>query len=162
MGDRREEVVSIKNNLACSAGVLLGHGRAKVCYKLAIFYPTGHVWFGVRVDGWGRGQGKGEKKYKLHSLTFTSLLISDRQPPPQYRFLSLSSLLLPLQSKMAAKIFVNKLLSTCLPKLLLLCRLTIIWLFFNHIKQIDSMLPWICTVNTWINFCTEHIIPNYQ
>ena len=56
----------------------------------------------------------------------TPLLIFDRQPPPQQRFLSLPCLLLPLQSKMAAIIFVDKILSTCSPKL---CGLTIIWLF---------------------------------
>ena len=27
----------------------------------AIDYQSGHVWFGVRVDGGGRGRGKGEK-----------------------------------------------------------------------------------------------------
>lgn len=33
------------------------------CYKLPIIYPTGHVWFGVRVDSRGRGRGwrKGKK-----------------------------------------------------------------------------------------------------
>ena len=33
------------------------------CYKLPIINPTGHVWFGVRVDSRGRGRGwrKGKK-----------------------------------------------------------------------------------------------------
>ena len=33
------------------------------CYKLPIIYPTGHVWFGVRVDCRGRGREwrKGKK-----------------------------------------------------------------------------------------------------
>lgn len=29
--------------------------------KLVIVYLTSHVGFGVRVDGGGKGQGKGEK-----------------------------------------------------------------------------------------------------
>ena len=32
--------------------------RASYCYKLAIIYPIGHVWFGVRVNGGGKGRGK--------------------------------------------------------------------------------------------------------
>ena len=34
------------------------------CYKLPIIYPTGHVWFGVRVDSGGRGRGRGWRKGK--------------------------------------------------------------------------------------------------
>ena len=40
---------------ACSAGVLLGRVNLR---KLAIVYSTSHVWFGVRVDGEGKGAGK--------------------------------------------------------------------------------------------------------
>ena len=32
--------------------------RASYCYKLAIIYPIGHVWFGVRVNGGGKERGK--------------------------------------------------------------------------------------------------------
>ena len=42
----------------------------------------------------------------------TPLLIFDCQPPSWYKFLSLPSLPLPLKSKMAAIIFVKKILST--------------------------------------------------
>ena len=47
---------------ACSAGFLLV--QANVISSLV--YPTGHVWFGVRMDSGGRGRGKGEN---LHSLS---------------------------------------------------------------------------------------------
>ena len=39
--------------IACNAGVLLG--RANV--KARIVYPSGHIWFGVRVDDGGVGGG---------------------------------------------------------------------------------------------------------
>ena len=63
-------------------------------------------------------------------------LTFDRRPPPWYKFLSLSSFQLPLKSKMAAIIFVKKILSSCSPKSRLLCRLTIsrYWLFFFNYK----------------------------
>ena len=69
----------------------------------------------------GVGGVGGEKN--LHSPTPTPLLIHECQLPPWYKFIPLPSLLLPLKSKMAAKIFIMKLLSTRLPKLRLLCRL---------------------------------------
>ena len=53
----------------------------------------------------------------LHS----PLLISDRRPPPWNKFLSLPNLPQPLKSKMAAMIFVKKILNTRAPKLRLLC-----------------------------------------
>ena len=43
-------------------------------------YPTGHVWFGVRVASGGKGKGKGEKG-DFHSPTSpTPFLIFDRWP----------------------------------------------------------------------------------
>ena len=72
----------------------------------------------------GYGAGEGQE----NSPTPTSLLIFDSQPPPWYKFLSLPSLLLPLKSKMVAKIFVKKIPSICLPKLHLPCRLK--WLLW--------------------------------
>lgn len=45
---------------------------------IAIVYPAGHVWFGVRVDSEGRGRGKGE----IFPPILTPLLICDRQSPP--------------------------------------------------------------------------------
>ena len=62
-------------------------------------------------------------RHNFHFSNSTPLLIFDWQPPPWYKFLSLLSLLLPLKSKMVAIIFVTKILSSCLPKLNLLCRL---------------------------------------
>ena len=53
----------------------------------------------------------------IHAPTPASLLIFDRSPPP------LSSLLLPLKSKMAAIVSVKKMQSTSSTKLRLLCRL---------------------------------------
>ena len=71
--------------------------------------------------GVGGVKGKGEN---LHSSTSTLLLlIFDRRPPPQYKFLSLPSLPLPLKSKMAAIVFVQKIPSTRSPKLSLFFRL---------------------------------------
>ena len=58
------------------------------------------------------------------SPILTPLLICDRQSPPQYKFIFLSYFSLPLKSKMAAIIFVKKILSSRPPKLRLLCRLT--------------------------------------
>ena len=66
---------------------------------------------------WTVGIGSGGLGHNLHSPTRTPLLIFDHQPPLWYKFISLSSLLLPLKSMMAAIIFVKKSLSTHLPKL---------------------------------------------
>ena len=47
-------------------------------FKLAIVYPTGHVWIGVRVDGgsrWGRGRAKRrlhEEAVKMPNVPLTS------------------------------------------------------------------------------------------
>ena len=78
----------------------------------------------------------------LHFPTPT-LLIFYRRPPPWYKFLSLPSLPLPLKSKMMAIIFVMGILSTCSPKLRLLCRLN---LFRTHEKSRKGELP----VKEWI------------
>ena len=66
----------------------------------------------------------------LHSPTPTPLLIFDRRPPPWFRFFFSHSLPLPLKSKMAAIVFVEKkklvskkILSTRSPILRLLCKL---------------------------------------
>ena len=96
--------------------------RVSSCYRLAIVYPTSHVWFGVRVDGgvWGEG------KANIYSPIPIPLLNFDCCTPPWCNFLSLPSLPLPLKSEMAGIIFAEKILSTCLPKSCLLCRLAII------------------------------------
>ena len=60
----------------------------------------------------------------LHFPTPNPLLPFLPSTAPWYKFLSLPSLTLPLKSKMAAIIFVRKMLSTRSPKLHLLC-----WLF---------------------------------
>ena len=51
------------SHVARCAGVLFV--RANVISSRSIVYPTGHVWFGVRVDGGGRGWEKGEKESSL-------------------------------------------------------------------------------------------------
>ena len=62
----------------------------------------------------GVGGGGGEKRNRnVHSPTPTPLLIFDRRPPPWYKFIPFPSRPLPLKSKMAAIMFVMKLLSTC-------------------------------------------------
>ena len=94
---------------------------ASSCYKLAIVYPTSHVWFSVKVDGGWRGRGKGETN--LYFPALTPLLTFDLRTPPWYKLISLPSLPLSLKLKMAAIIFVMKLLSTRSPKLRLLSRL---------------------------------------
>ena len=94
---------------------------ASSCYKLAIVYPTSHVWFSVKVDGGWRGRGKGETY--LYFPALTPLLTFDLRTPPWYKFISLPSLPLSLKLKMAAIIFVMKLLSTRSPKLRQLSRL---------------------------------------
>ena len=78
-------------------------------------------------------------RHNLHFPTTTPLLTFDWQPPPWYKFLSLLRLLLPLKSKMVAIIFVTKILSSCLPKLHLLCRLV------NHTTwlQNPSTMHWV-------------------
>ena len=62
----------------------------------------------------GVGGGGGEERNRdLHSPTPTPLLIFDRRPPPWYKFIPFPSRPLPLKPKMAAIMFVMKLLSTC-------------------------------------------------
>ena len=51
---------------------------------------------------WTVGIGSGGLGHNLHSPTRTPLLIFDHQPPLWYKFISLSSLLLPLKSMIAA------------------------------------------------------------
>ena len=95
-----------------------------------------HIW--LVIDSWNltasiRNSVRGRTEFckmimnssrrNLYSPTFTFLLIFDRRPPPWKKFLSLSSLPLPLKSRMVAIIFVKKILSTRSPKLRLLCRL---------------------------------------
>ena len=69
--------------LACSAGVLLWWANIISSWFV---YLNGHVWFGVRVDGGGRGWGKSEKRWVL----FTP------QPPPLSLFLTVDCPLPPL------------------------------------------------------------------
>ena len=45
----KEKIMELGSMIACDAGVLLG--RANV--KARIVYPSGHIWFGVRVDDGG-------------------------------------------------------------------------------------------------------------
>ena len=106
-------------DLTCSAGVLLVRAILKSRDRLS----DRPCLVGVRVDGGGRGRGKGDN---LYFPTATPLLIFDRQPLPWYKFLSLHSLSLPWKSNVAAIIFVRKILSTRSPKLRLLCRLGLI------------------------------------
>ena len=91
----------------------------------------------------------------LHFPIPTSLLFFDRRPSSWYRFPSLPSLPLPLKWKMAAIIFVKKVLSTRSPKLRLTCRrklskkCTFIMYFSNY-------LGWRCRVfiNSDLRLCT--------
>ena len=48
--------LSTISSVACSAGVLWGRVNFR---ELVIVYSAGHVWFGVRVDGEGKGAWKG-------------------------------------------------------------------------------------------------------
>ena len=47
--------------------------RASERYKLAIVYPTGHIWFGVRVDGRGRGLGRARKRFDFSSVPWAAV-----------------------------------------------------------------------------------------
>ena len=98
-------------------------------------------------------------RHNLHFPTTTPLLTFDWQPPPWYKFLSLLRLLLPLKSKMVAIIFVTKILSSCLPKLHLLCRLV------NHTTWLQNpQVPYIeckthpnkfnLTISGWIYYAS--------
>ena len=58
------------------------------------------------------GGGGSARRCDFHCPTPTPLLIFDCQLPPWYKFISLTSLPLPLKSKMAAIILVKKILST--------------------------------------------------
>lgn len=88
---------------------------------------------------WTVGIGSGGLGHNLHSPTRTPLLIFDHQPPLWYKFISLSSPLLPLKSMMAAIIFVKKSLSTHLPKLHRFA-LEYIFLLHNETKEFWSMV----------------------
>ena len=109
-------------SLQCRGGCLIWASKR---YKLAIVYPTGHVWLELE---WTTRVGGGEGR----EVNFTppphphQSPYFDRRPPLWYKFISLLSLPLPLKSKMAAIIFVKKILSTRSPKLRLLSRL--VWL----------------------------------
>ena len=72
--------------------------------------------FAVRVDGRSRERERGKN---LHSANPIPLLILP-STAPWYKFISLPNLPLPLKSKMAAIMFVMKLMSTRSPKLRLL------------------------------------------
>ena len=109
-----------RSHLACSAGILWGRVDFK---KLAIFYSTGHIWFRVRVDGGGKGVGKGEIYPLPHPLI--PLLLFDPCSPPDTNFFPFLAFCF-CENQMATLIFPKITLSTHLPKLTLLCRLAII------------------------------------
>ena len=116
-----DEKIEIYGKVACSVGVLLVRANAKSLRSFVrpAMFDLQLEWT-VGVEG---GGGEKDLISSLHSPTPTPLLIFDRQPPPWHKFIPFPSLPLPLKSKMAAIIFVMKLLGTRLPKLRLLCRL---------------------------------------
>ena len=110
--------------LTCIAGV--PSGRANITSWQSFIRPA---MFDLELDytvGVGVREGR-EHSVIFHSPIPTPLLTFDRRPPPLVQISFLASLPLPLKSKMAAMIFVKKILSTRSPKLRLLCRFVPHW-----------------------------------
>ena len=106
--------LSTISSVACSAGVLWGRVNFR---ELVIVYSAGHVWFGVRVDGEGKGAWKGPLSSFLTVAHFLVLISFSPQPSTAFPLLS--------KFKIAALIFETrppKLLSFCKPPLLLCFR----------------------------------------
>ena len=59
--------------------------RASYRYKLAIVYPIGHVWFGVKVDGGGRRGGGRATHPSLYFWPSTDSLVQISFSPPVFR-----------------------------------------------------------------------------
>ena len=110
------KVGKIRSGLACSAGVLLV--RANVSSSPSLIRPT---IFDLELE-WTVGVDLSHPY---------PLLIFDRRPPPRYKFHFSPQLSAAVKIKVAAIIFVKKILSTRSLKLRLFCRLGGNLLFFS-------------------------------
>ena len=103
--------------LACSVGILLGQVNVRSSQSF-----TQPVMFDLEIEASVGGGGR--ERWIIFTPHPTPLLIFDHCSPLWHKFLSFPSLALLLKSKMAAIVFSKKILSTHLPNLHLLCRLS--------------------------------------